>query len=185
MGLKNLFARKIDNQAVDGLLGVVNSLAYKVAEIERHLHGWERWMGLSGSPNGEIHVASNSSLTGFELTSGNDDFGVWVQVLGSSDTPVDPGKTHYDLHRITMTAVGETEVATKIQIAFGASGSIALAAKTLSDIVMTPRAAGEESPFDFIGRRSLAGTKAWARLWVAGENAKTLSFVFGIHEYEG
>jgi len=40
---------KIDNKAVDGLLGVSNSLGYRVHEIERHLHGRERWLGKAGS----------------------------------------------------------------------------------------------------------------------------------------
>ena len=47
---------KIDNQAVDGLLGVKDSLAYKIHEIEKHLHNREFWFGANTAPSG---VASN------------------------------------------------------------------------------------------------------------------------------
>ena len=34
-------------------------------------------------------------------------------------------------------------------------------------------------------RRQAVGTKAWARCWCVGNNAKTLTIMFGVHEYEG
>jgi len=47
----------IDDAAVKGLLGTNNSLAYKVHEIEKHFHNWERWFGVALTPNAEINVA--------------------------------------------------------------------------------------------------------------------------------
>ena len=36
---------KIDSGAVDGLLGVPGSLAYKMGTLERHHHNYEKWFG--------------------------------------------------------------------------------------------------------------------------------------------
>ena len=36
---------KIDGDAVDGLSGVADSLAYKVHELEKHVHNREYWYG--------------------------------------------------------------------------------------------------------------------------------------------
>ena len=47
---------KIDDQKVDGLEGVYDSLAYRVNEIEHHLHSFERWFGVAGTPSG-THAA--------------------------------------------------------------------------------------------------------------------------------
>lgn len=35
-----------------GLLGTSNSLAYRVHELERHFHGYERWYGKSADKSG-------------------------------------------------------------------------------------------------------------------------------------
>ena len=38
---------KIDNLSTDGLGGINNSLAYRIHEIENHLHSPERRLGIS------------------------------------------------------------------------------------------------------------------------------------------
>lgn len=54
---------KIDNRAVDGLLGVNNSLAYKVHEIEKHFHNQEKWCGVAAIADAELHVADPRAIT--------------------------------------------------------------------------------------------------------------------------
>ena len=92
--------KKIDEQATDGLLGTSNSLAYRVHEIERHLHSGGRWFEAAAVPDGEDHVADRigSGAGAFEIDAGNDTWGDWTQILGADDTPTVAGKTHFDPH---------------------------------------------------------------------------------------
>ena len=89
-------SHKIDDLATAGLLGVVNSLAYRVHEIERHLHSGARWFETAAVPDGEVHVADSigSGAGAFQIDAGNDTWGAWVQVLGSEDTPTVAGKAY-------------------------------------------------------------------------------------------
>lgn len=179
---------KIDGAATDGLDGTYDSLAYRVAEIGRHLHGWERWFGEAVSPDGEDHVADRigNTVTAFQLDGGNDTWGAWVQLLGPDDTPADAGMAYYDAHRLMVVAAENANSAYLIQIAAGASGADALAAGTYTEVVYHPATVqADEFPLDVLMRRRAAGTKLWARCWDVGQNTGTLDFFLGIHEYEG
>jgi hypothetical protein len=179
---------KIDGAATDGLAGTSNSLAYRVHEIERHLHSWERWFGLSGAPSGETHRAQRvgTTSTAFQIDAGNNTWGSWLQVLGSSDTPAVTGQAKFDLHRIAVTAIERANAIHFVQLAFGTSGAVALAATTYTELVFEPTVVqGRVAPIDIITRRQDAGTKAWARCWVVGQNTGTVDFFIGLHEYEG
>lgn len=179
---------KIATASAGGLTATADSLAYGIGEIERHFHGWDRWMCAAAAANGEIHVADRIGSTGtgaFTLTSGNDTWGNWVQVLGSSDTPVVAGGVKYDLHRI-LVLVANTVAPYFIQVAFGTTGAAALAANTFSSIVINPASNTDKTEaLPVMSRRQAAGTKAWMRCWCVGNNAKTLTVMFGLHEYEG
>ena len=52
-----------DSKATVGLLGVTNSLAYRVHEIEKHFHNRERWIGISGDQSGTDWSDSVSDAT--------------------------------------------------------------------------------------------------------------------------
>ncbi len=117
---------KIDSFATDGLAGVHNSLAYRVHEIEKHLHNDEKWFGVAASASGETHIADRMGpgIAAFALLSGNDAFGSWVQILGSSDTPVLAGRVKFDIHRILVTTTDSTTVFL-VQFVVGESAGIA------------------------------------------------------------
>ena len=176
---------KIDDETVTGLLGTNNSLAYKVHEIEKHLHNVERWMGLAASPSGETHRADSDSMTPFRIDAGNDTWGAWVQICGSDDTPVTAGMVKLDVHRIVISDVENTKTLTKIQLAGGASGAAALAAGDYTEIMLMPEKDGKQDPIDVMMPRFIAGTKGWARCWVSGENTSWIDFFYGLHEYKG
>lgn len=180
---------KVDSLTTDGLLGVENSLAYRIAEIERHLHNTEKWFGAAAVPNGEIHVADRmvGGIQPFILTAGNDDFGSWVQVLGSGDTPVKTGAVKFDQHRFMVIATNSTN-SFVIQVVAGESADIAakIAAEEFSESPYISATNNNDSGInDVMVRRQDAGTKAWARCACIGSSGSTLSFYFGIHEYEG
>ena len=103
---------KIDKKATDGLEGTADSLAYRVHELERHFHNTEKWFGMALVPVGETHVADRMSVSNspFTLTAGNDDFGSWVQLLGSEDTPVIAGAVKFDAHNVLIVTTNSTNV---------------------------------------------------------------------------
>ena len=179
---------KIDSQATDGLSGVHDSLAYRVHEIERHFHNNEKWLGLAVTPDAEVHRAdsmdayTNANVVNpFQIDAGNDNWGAWVQILGSGDTT-----QKFDFHKIGIVDSQATNVHTFIQIASGTSGAAALAAGTYTTIqYLTPTNQAAEAAVEFISRRQDAGTKVWARCLAVGENTMTLDFYIGLHYYEG
>ena len=182
-------SHRIDNYRTRGLLGTVDSLAYRVAEIERHLHSYERWLCKAATPSA-THFADRigaeaGSTAGFEITSGNNTWGAWLQILGSGDTPVVAGGVKYDLHRLT-TITTDSVTTWFIQLGFGVSGAQALTDNTYCSVVYVPAGASDKTvPIEIMTRRQNAGTLAWARGWSVGANGKKVSFMIGLHEYEG
>ena len=178
---------EIDGVTTLGLNGVNNSLAYRVHEVERHLHSYERWFELAGTPAAETHRA-DAAGTGagvFQIDAGNAAYGSWLQILGSSDTPAITGSAKFDLHRILITAT-ERNAVYVVQIAYGATGAAALTAGDYTESVFIPASNQVDSgPIEVQSRRVSAGTKAWARCICPGQDTATLDFMIGIHEYEG
>jgi hypothetical protein len=156
-----------------GLEATMDSLGYRVAEIETHLHSYERWLGLGGE-----------TLTPFQIDSGNNDWGAWVEVLAVGDTPVQTGKTYYDLHRLMVVDAEQTTIY-RIQLAFGGDGDSAVAVGNYTELMYIAfTAAADSGPIEVNTRRQIAGTRCWARCWNAS-NTGTLDFYIGLHEYEG
>lgn len=185
----NADVTKIDRGAVLGLLGTVNSLSYKVHEIEKHFHNWERWYGKAVTANAEIHVADTliqGTVSPFQIDAGNSDWGAWVQILGSGDTPTSVGGTYtkYDLHSVQIVA-NERANPYYFQIAFGATAADALTAGTYTAMVLACAAVNTDTAFNIMMNRMNSGTKAWARCKCPTQNTATLDFYFGVHEYVG
>ena len=179
---------KIDQAAADGLAGVTNSLAYLIDEIHYHLHSYERWFEVAGTPTG-THKADRIGTVGgagvFVIDAGNDDWGTWVQLLGADDTPDDGVAAMYDLHRLEVSAAERNEIYF-VQIGYGASGAAALSANDYTELAVKPLSNQlDSSPILLQSRRHDAGTLAWARCMCPGQNTATLNFLFGLHEYEG
>jgi hypothetical protein len=181
---------KIDNKAVDGLLGTSNSLAYKVHEIERHFHGRERWRGKSADQSGNDWAADN--LTPFRAISGLNTYGAdandEAKVLGTDDTPIISGMVRYDLHRLMMVGASSS-TAYKLRLIYG-SGTMAdaITAGQFSDMVIMSDPAVQHVPHDvfevMMPRGTCGVTKVWFQAWNATDNA-TIDFLVGLHEYEG
>lgn len=177
--------QRIDAAATLGLLGTSNSLAYRVHEIERHLHSGAKWLGGAAVPDAEVHVADiiGTGISAFTIDAGNNDWGSWTIILGSSDTPVVTGKTYFDPHLVTITAA-ENNAIYFVQFTRGATGAAGYAAGNYTEFVVdTTKAGGVITPVQ-TGRAS-AGSKLWARTLCPGQNTATISFYVGLHEYEG
>lgn len=181
---------KLDAAATDGLLGAEDSLAYRVNEIERHLHHYDKWFGAAAVPDAELHVADRLTLvqTSFQADGGNDDWGVWLQVLGTNDTPIQAGKVKFDFHEIIIVSHEHNTNEYDMQIVSGESAGIA--AKLVSEDftefpIVTGAGNSETGPITFQQVRVDSGDKVWVRIRANGQNTGTLDFKIGIHEYEG
>jgi hypothetical protein len=180
------FAAKIDSLATNGLEGVSNSLAYRAHEVEIHFHHYTRVFGLAAVPAGETHRADTitTSPNPFQIDAGNDDWGSWVQIFGSTDTP--SGWVKWDASLISIVAAERANAVYLLQMAAGATGAAGLAAGTYSDNVFTPQSVnGRPAAINYAFRRQDATTKLWMRTWCRGQNTATLDFYVKLHGYAG
>lgn len=177
---------KIDDFPTNGLEGVEDSLAYRTAEIERHLHHYNRSYGLAAIPAGETHRADEITTNPdpFVVDAGNNTWGAWVQVFGSEDAPA--GCVHFDPGDLNIVSVQVANVVYFLQLSAGETGAAGLAAGTFSDAVFTPQSAnGRPAAFVYPMRRQAAGTKLWLRNLARATNTAELGVYINIHCYEG
>lgn len=178
----------INNEYSPGLAGTHDSLSYRIAEIERHLHSGASWFEVAGTPDAELHVADRIGTVGgggaFRIDAGNNTWGSWVQILGSSDTPARAGMVYFDPHQFI---VEDTEAAGTyfIQMGRGASGAAALSAGTYTEWVYAAANNKNTAIIPVQTGRAPAGSKVWLRCMAPGENTAWMDVYFGIHEYEG
>ena len=180
-------SEKIDNKATLGLLGTANSLAYRVHEIARHLHSGAAWFEEAGTPSA-THFADRIGTSGgggaFRIDAGNNDWGSWVQILGSDDTPVRSGMVYFDPHLILVTDTENADLYF-VQIARGASGEAAFTAGMYTEFIYNATVRKDTAIIPVQTGRAPAGSLLWCRTWCVGSNTGTISFMMGIHEYEG
>lgn len=177
------------NSPVQGLLAPEDSISYRIGEIERHLHNTERWFGAANTPVGETHVADLMEITNapFTLTAGDNDFGPWVQVLGSGDTPVVTGAVKFDQHRFLVTDTNSTNPFV-IQVVSGEFEDIPTKLANFdysSSPYISATNNNDSGISDVLVRRQDVGVKVWSRVRCIGESGTVISLFFGIHEYEG
>lgn len=165
---------------------ILEEILEEVIGIVNHLESYEHWFGAAMVPDGEVHVADHVGLTttAFRVDAGNDTWGSWLQILGSSDTPHLSGSVLYDLHRLSIVAAESANTTHMIQVAFGASGAAALAAEALTELVFRPQTVqGVETILDMKIIPAAVGVKAWIRIWAIGQNTSTFDFFIGLHEH--
>lgn len=164
----------------------ISEILEEVVEIERHLHSAGSWFGVAAVPNGEIHVADRigTATSPLQIDAGNNTWGTWTQILGSSDTPARTGQLYFDPHEMAIVAT-EKAGTYFIQFARGTSGAAGYAAGTYTELVYESDAVGAKAAgiTNIQTGRAPAGSKLWARCMVPGENTATIDFYIGIHEY--
>jgi len=158
-------------------------------ESEKHVHNFERWLGLSAAPGAGRVAAVN--LSSFRVTTGAaaNGFGDAVQLLGVSDTPQQTGKTHFDLHRIHITNVETNALTYRLRIAFALSGESSYAAAVANGhytevCFKVDQTNADSTPVPIMSEYCPVGIKAWAAVAHAAADAKWVEFLFGIHEYD-
>jgi hypothetical protein len=180
---------QIDDLAVDGLAGTYNSLAYRVHEIERHLHNRERWRGKLAVQTATDWADDN--LLPFRAISGDNAYGSdpndEALVLGTDDTPIIAGSAYFDLHELLVLAAS-SDTAYKLRIVYG-TGTMAdaIAAGQFTEVMFIMDTAVQQQPHGPVPitmPRVATDTQVWAQVWNATDNA-TIDFVVGLHEYPG
>jgi hypothetical protein len=185
---------KIDAEAVDGLLGVSNSLSYKVNEIERHLHSSGRWFGSTANGAGP---GLTTSLSSFEVTSNviAETYGIVTEIFdGTEECDSSYTVLFTDPHRIFITGVTVSGIY-KIRFANSqydgtshmyADMSAAVSAKIYTEFLLkvdSTKADAISAPVQ-TGRMRI-GSKLWAQVMHSGSGNETVSFLIACHGYEG
>jgi hypothetical protein len=164
--------------------GKIDSILVEALEIERHIHNLERWWGKSADQSGN-NWATRGTLTPFQVTSGIGDWGAWIKVVGTDDTPIRAGMTRFDFHKFLVIDV-DSLTPYIIQFAKGESGDAGVAAGTFTEFMYVastdnPSKAGG-GPISMRTARGYAGIdKVWCR--IKNATADTLDFFLGVHEY--
>jgi hypothetical protein len=179
-GVEITEAQKIDQKPISGLLGVVNSLGYKVSEIEKHIHNSEQWYG-KNSIDGFL---DRDSITSWQIVANAvaGTYGAEVQI--SDGTEVEGGSSvkKLDLHRLFIETTNVNDQTYKIQFWYGTG--LFGAATLLTEFPFRAAAASERSsPIDIISNRIACNNKIWARC-MCSSGGKTINFIVGVHTYD-
>lgn len=108
-----------------------------------------------------------------------------VQIIGTGDTPILAGKTHFDPQEISFSSASDN-TPYRVQMAYGTGTSAeALGANQYTESIIVPGTApGPASDGEGLDEKMLrlvAGTKIWMRCWNAA--VETLDLFIHVHEY--
>lgn len=156
----------------------------EVVKIERHLHSAGSWFEKAAAPSAtDIGDRIGSGNGAYRIDAGNNDWGAWVQVFGSDDTPARTGMTYFDPHEIVVSAA-ERSAVYFIQFTRGASGAAGYAAGLYTEVVLDMASKAGGVVISMQTGRAPAGSLLWARCKCPGQDTATLDFYIGIHEYD-
>ena len=170
---------KIDLKVTNGLAGVYDSLAYRVHEIEKHVHNREYWYAKDGGDN----YFSPTSLTSWQVQAGTSGaFGTPLQISNGDEIESGDVDKYYDPHRIFVTAVSATGKLYRVQFLYGTG--VVGDATVLTEVPVFVPATVKSGPIEVIADRIACNNKLWVKIPCETDSA-TLDFIIGIHVYEG
>lgn len=184
----------INGTSIKEIIETSDTILLEARQVERHLHSVKRYLCAAVIPDGTVHVADKISsvvapntATGFTVISGNNDWGNWVQILGSSDTPILNSMLSFDLLDIFITNSSTINTLYLLQISFGnTTPGDAVTAENYTEILhatQTTAIGAIRAVLPCNSRRVDIGTKMWARCFTPGFNARSVIFFFGLHEH--
>ena len=142
-------------------------LIRETIEQSGHIHNYERWFGSTAG----VAPALLTSLVPFTATThaDADTFGTAIAVMDGSETPVQSGMTHFDMHRFQIEDVSENTQTWKVRIANDSGGHAnyadAVAAGYYTEfIVRLTTTANQPMPINIISKRFPVGTKIWVAI---------------------
>jgi len=163
---------------------IVDEILEEVTEIEEHFHNDELWWGRVAGPT-QDHAIDDNTNRPYTLTSGNNDWGVAVPIIGRLDNPVKPWQIEFDMHRIAISAV-DNVLPWKIRFLYGNQSFLeARNAYRWTQTMSIASGVGSNigaGPSDIRMRVLPLGYIVWAqcRNVTLGD---TISFFIGVHGY--
>lgn len=165
----------------------IDTLVTNTNQNNETLFSCDRWFETAAVPVGATHVADSIGSGGgsFQIDAGDDQWGDWVLVLGSEDTPYISGKTYFKVFRLMLTTA-ERNADYFIQLAGGEDPDAAVASGIYyAEVPVKPLSNQIDSgPIEVNTKRCGVGTKVWVRCKCPGQNTGTLNFYIGITEYD-
>ena len=177
------YTKKIDNFATDGLVGVPNSLAYRVHEIEKHFHNIEYWFGNSGTLPANGNVVAES-FNPFRITAGTGGAqGTAVQI--HDGTVIESGSTtkKLDFHKLWVYTASVTNKLYLLKI-YAGTGLFAAATQIAECITVLPAGTIKTSSVEFLCSRVTCNNKIWVTT-SCETNSATIDILCGLHVYAG
>jgi hypothetical protein len=139
---------KIDNEATLGLSGVVNSLAYRVHEIEAHLHNSQQIYGNT------TNTMARLSTTGFTVVGGDNAWGTELQLHNGTVIESGSATKKFDFNTLYITAVDAANKPTVLKFFSASEGAAVNCTMQNSGDTITPTGAvpadGTKIVFDSI-----------------------------------
>jgi hypothetical protein len=170
---------RIDALRTDGLTGVEDSLAYRVNEIERHLHNSNQCYGNDGADNFQ-----RLSLDPFRITSGTGGaMGAELQIHDGTVVEGGDSTKKMDLGRIYIEAAQATNANYIVELWAG-TGTFAAATKITELFYRVGTNLAEILPIVVPCRRTACNSKVWARC-SCETDSQWLDFLLEIHSYAG
>ena len=160
------------------------SIAGEVTEINDSIHAPVRWLGIA-APQTATNWGEVEGLTPYRAISGLGVFGADANdealVIGTDDTPFIAGRTHFDVHRILVSAASNANPFV-LRIIYG-TGTIgdAQTANQYTDFMLSDARKGLSVPIHMPEGAS-GVTKLWVRAKNAADNA-TVDFFIGAHTH--
>lgn len=156
-------------------------------KIDEEGHTPEEFCGAHASPVFPTTASDPGTMTPFVLTGGNDTWGDWLHMIGSTDLPIRTGKADYDIHEVLVSSVSTASTG-RIQLGWDLTTSTALITnETYTSIMFQPSGVGANVSAGPIGMRMpdiAVGTLLFGRCWIDGENGATVSVFLGNHEFD-
>lgn len=122
---------KIDGAAVNGLSGTADSLAYKVHEIEKHIHNSEQ---VFGSNSG--FVAADTPVK-FTVIGGNNAWGTELHIHGGDVIESGSSTKKFDLNRLYIASVSTADKISVLEFLYGTAGADVTGTQVQSTAVFT------------------------------------------------
>lgn len=171
---------KIDADAVDGLSGTNNSLAYKVHEIEKHFHNSAQWFGKDSGDN----LLNRDSVTPWALVAGTSQaYGTEVQLSDGTEIESGSATKKFDLHEVLIVDNDASNAVTTYKIQFWYGTGLFAAATLLTECVCSFYSVSDNhGVIVMVCPRITCNNKLWARV-KCSVNSKSLSFIMGFHTY--
>ncbi len=156
----------------------------EVRQIERHIHSREIWFGLATSPDAELHRADENEATPFTIDAGNNDFGTAIQVLGSTDTPIQTGMTIFDPGAMFFETAQHNTQEYFIRFICGETAAAGITANIYSThMIRSKTGVFTDTEIELRQLRCPTGSKIWIQVKAPGQTSSEITVHFAIHEY--